>query len=292
MRVGQLREGTVSAEDVKAIHANITRELEESFEQGKQDHHQKRDWLESFWSGFKSPDQMSRIYATGVAISTLERVGQQICTLPENFNVHRGVRKVYETRRKMFESGEVSLACSVGCGMGREGCVVPCPWINRWCWDRVGDGWLSGQGSAAPALAADSVLARRPSTFPCALRVGCVRARSQTEASGCMERCLHCRCRRGMSHPGGDDRSTGVVKLGFGGCALACFVCALEWPGVRDKSGERRLQSPLIALNRKYAAWRCLDTHKSPTPPFPIPLEAAPNWLRGSQLLLCCLAGD
>jgi len=101
-----LREGTVSAEDVKAIHANITRELEESFEQGKQDHHQKRDWLESFWSGFKSPDQMSRIYATGVAISTLERVGQQICTLPENFNVHRGVRKVYETRRKMFESGE------------------------------------------------------------------------------------------------------------------------------------------------------------------------------------------
>ena len=84
----------MTADEVKEIHEKIARELERAFQEGKEYVVQKRDWLTSFWSGFKSPDQISRVKTTGVAHDTLLRVGKQIATLPPGFNVHRGVRKV------------------------------------------------------------------------------------------------------------------------------------------------------------------------------------------------------
>ena len=79
---------------MEEIRAKVARELEKAFQEGKTYVLEKRDWLASFWSGFKSPDQMSRVKTTGVEADTLLRVGKQIASLPPGFNVHRGVRKV------------------------------------------------------------------------------------------------------------------------------------------------------------------------------------------------------
>lgn len=58
----------------------------------------------SYWSGFKGPDQMSRIRNTGIPMETLMDIGRRITTVPPEFNAHKQVRKIYEDRRKMFES--------------------------------------------------------------------------------------------------------------------------------------------------------------------------------------------
>ena len=65
-----------------------------------------RHWLASHWEGFKGPDQQARIKNTGVPMETLKEVGALITALPEGFAPHRQVKKVYDARRKMVETGE------------------------------------------------------------------------------------------------------------------------------------------------------------------------------------------
>ena len=50
--------------------------------------------------------QLSRIRNTGVPAELLRSTGLAITALPEDFAFHRQIKKVYETRRAMIESGE------------------------------------------------------------------------------------------------------------------------------------------------------------------------------------------
>lgn len=52
-----------------------------------------------------SPAQLSRIRNTGVKMELLQTCGAAITALPEGFNAHRQIRKVYEQRRAMVETG-------------------------------------------------------------------------------------------------------------------------------------------------------------------------------------------
>ncbi|CAA2981358.1 2-oxoglutarate dehydrogenase, mitochondrial [Olea europaea subsp. europaea] len=56
--------------------------------------------------GFKSPEQLSRICNTGVKPEILKNVGKAITTLPENFKPHRAVKRIFDDRAKMIETGE------------------------------------------------------------------------------------------------------------------------------------------------------------------------------------------
>jgi 2-oxoglutarate dehydrogenase E1 component len=60
-----------------------------------------------FAPGFKGPEQISKIKNTGVNPEVLKQVGKAVTTFPEGFNPHRGIKRVYEQRQKMIETGEV-----------------------------------------------------------------------------------------------------------------------------------------------------------------------------------------
>ncbi|KAF7820480.1 2-oxoglutarate dehydrogenase, mitochondrial-like [Senna tora] len=98
--------GEVTQEDVDKIHKKITSILNEEFLASKEYVPKRRDWLSAYWSGFKSPEQLSRIRNTGVKPEILKNVGKAITVLPENFTPHRAVRKIYEQRAQMVETGE------------------------------------------------------------------------------------------------------------------------------------------------------------------------------------------
>jgi 2-oxoglutarate dehydrogenase E1 component len=99
-------DGTLTPGDVKLVHDSVLKTLEESFEDSKDYVPKPRDWLASHWAGFKGPDQLSRIRETGVAMEKLKQIGIAATTIPETFAPHRVVKRVYDTRRKMIESGE------------------------------------------------------------------------------------------------------------------------------------------------------------------------------------------
>nr|GMC63766.1 2-oxoglutarate dehydrogenase, mitochondrial-like [Ipomoea batatas] len=101
-----LDSGVVTKEDIDRIHNKINSILNEEFIASKDHATKKRDWLSAFWSGFKSPEQLSRVRNTGVKPEILKDVGKAITTLPENFKPHRAVKRIFADREKMIETGE------------------------------------------------------------------------------------------------------------------------------------------------------------------------------------------
>eukprot|EP00798_Chlamydomonas_sp_ICE-L_P027387 gene27387-4689_t len=101
-----LAEGFITQEGVQSIHDKILSTLNTEFDLAKDYKPQKKDWLASHWEGFYSPGQMSKIRNTGVKMDILKQVGKTITTIPDTFTPHRQIKKVYETRRKMVDSGE------------------------------------------------------------------------------------------------------------------------------------------------------------------------------------------
>lgn len=45
-------------------------------------------------------------YCSGVKMELLKQLGMAVTTLPDSFQAHKQIRKVYEGRRAMIESGE------------------------------------------------------------------------------------------------------------------------------------------------------------------------------------------
>lgn len=93
-------------EEVSRLQDNVFRILNEEFDSSKEYVPSTRDWLAAYWAGFKGPEQLSRIRNTGVKPEILKNVGTSITTLPENFTAHRGIKRVYDARKQMIESGE------------------------------------------------------------------------------------------------------------------------------------------------------------------------------------------
>ena len=101
-----IADGSVASADAAAMAERIQGELQVAFEEGKHYEAKPSHWLASHWEGFKGPDQQARIKNTGVPMETLKEVGALITALPEGFAPHRQVKKVYDARRKMVETGE------------------------------------------------------------------------------------------------------------------------------------------------------------------------------------------
>ncbi|GKB34075.1 2-oxoglutarate dehydrogenase, mitochondrial-like protein [Tanacetum coccineum] len=77
-----LESGLATKENIDAIQNKVTTILNEEFLASKDYVPQRRDWLSAYWTGFKSPEQLSRIRNTGVKPEILENVGKAITTLP------------------------------------------------------------------------------------------------------------------------------------------------------------------------------------------------------------------
>ncbi|KAF8395071.1 hypothetical protein HHK36_019011 [Tetracentron sinense] len=144
-----LESGQVTQEDIDRMHHKVNSILNEEFMNSKDYIPKRRDWLSAYWSGFKSPEQLSRVRNTGyvrlvyrlplllhgslyllitslymvfsivwsyyteetmvfhrVKPEILKNVGKAITTLPDNFKPHRAVKKIFEQRAQMIETGE------------------------------------------------------------------------------------------------------------------------------------------------------------------------------------------
>lgn len=57
--------GVITKEGIEAIHNKVNSILNEEFINSKDYVTNRRDWLSAYWTGFKSPEQISRIRNTG-----------------------------------------------------------------------------------------------------------------------------------------------------------------------------------------------------------------------------------
>ncbi|UPR04650.1 E1 subunit of 2-oxoglutarate dehydrogenase [Chloropicon primus] len=101
-----LKEGTVTKQECKTMKDSYNHKLSTALEASKGYEAKDFHWLENVWLGFKSPVQLGRIKTTGVEMPILKELGTAMCKIPEGFNVHRKIKKIYDTRLKAIETGE------------------------------------------------------------------------------------------------------------------------------------------------------------------------------------------
>lgn len=101
-----IESGELSKEEIDKMRIKVLSILNEEFVNSKDYVPKTRDWLGAFWSGFKSPEQISGLRNTGVKPEILKRVGKTITTLPETFKPHRAIKRIYDQRAQMIETGQ------------------------------------------------------------------------------------------------------------------------------------------------------------------------------------------
>ena len=101
-----LDEKIISEEESKKIQNNFKKFLDEEFESAKSYKPNKADWLDGTWKGFKTATLDSRKGKTSVTENNLREIGKQIHIIPNNFNVHKKIKKIYEDRRQSINAGE------------------------------------------------------------------------------------------------------------------------------------------------------------------------------------------
>lgn len=105
-----ITEGSFATEEIDAHKKWVWEMFETAFEKGKEYKPTSREWLTAPWEGFKSPKELATEILphepTSVDEETLKRVGKQISSWPEGFEVHKNLKRILQNRGKSVENGE------------------------------------------------------------------------------------------------------------------------------------------------------------------------------------------
>ncbi|MEM7214023.1 MAG: 2-oxoglutarate dehydrogenase E1 component [Pseudomonadota bacterium] len=103
-----ISEGVMTAEEYKAMRDEWRSYLENEFDAGQSYKPNKADWLDGAWSGLRVPDDddETRRGKTGVDKHKLVEIGQKITEAPDNFKVHKTIKRLMDNRRKMIDTSE------------------------------------------------------------------------------------------------------------------------------------------------------------------------------------------
>ncbi|XBW38782.1 hypothetical protein QEN19_004366 [Hanseniaspora menglaensis] len=104
-----ISEGSFAKEEIDAHKKWVWEMFETAFEKGKEYKPTSREWLTAPWEGFKSPKELATQVLphepTNVDEETLKRIGQQISSWPNGFEVHKNLKRILQNRGKAVETG-------------------------------------------------------------------------------------------------------------------------------------------------------------------------------------------
>ena len=101
-------EGVLTRVEMDRKLADFRKHLEAEYEAGDSYKPNKADWLDGQWSGLKvaeTEDELRR-GQSGVPLADLKDVGQKLTALPNNFNIHKTIKRFVLNRRKMIADGK------------------------------------------------------------------------------------------------------------------------------------------------------------------------------------------
>ncbi|MGE0741697.1 MAG: 2-oxoglutarate dehydrogenase E1 component [Hyphomonadaceae bacterium] len=101
-----VKEGVAAQAEIDGWVEDFNTFLDREFDAGKAYRVNKADWLDGDWSGLTTPKDDDRRGATDVRTDRLRELGRSITRIPRDFDMHKTVQRVIETRRKAIEDGE------------------------------------------------------------------------------------------------------------------------------------------------------------------------------------------
>jgi 2-oxoglutarate dehydrogenase E1 component len=102
------KEGSVTAEEAKAIADAYNQTLEEAYQGAQSYKVNKADWLEGHWAGLnQANDEVEQEeQATAATLEQLKEVGAALSKPPENFDLNPKILRQLEAKKQMIDSGE------------------------------------------------------------------------------------------------------------------------------------------------------------------------------------------
>jgi 2-oxoglutarate dehydrogenase E1 component len=102
-------EGTVPAEQSKAMWDEFNKTLEDANAAAKSYRPNKADWLEGHWTGFTPADQQEvelTEESTAIPTDTLKQIGAALAHVPEGFNLNPKITRQLEAKAQAIETGQ------------------------------------------------------------------------------------------------------------------------------------------------------------------------------------------
>jgi len=100
-----VKEGVVTAQEVKSISDRVNGEISKKFDLAKTHQSKPDDWFHGKWAGIsRVGDNTSE--ATAVVRSELESIGKALVAIPEDFHVHKRLAMVLSAKKAALDAGQ------------------------------------------------------------------------------------------------------------------------------------------------------------------------------------------
>ena len=101
-----IQEGVLRKDEFQGEKDNFKNFLDTEFETSKSYIPNQIDWFTGSWSKFTTEIGSDRRGVTGVDLDLIHQAGEKICNLPANLNSHSTIKRLFEAKKKMFETGK------------------------------------------------------------------------------------------------------------------------------------------------------------------------------------------
>ena len=101
-----LEEKIFTEEESKKEQIDFKNFLDKEFESAKNYKPNKIDWLDGTWAGFKTASLGARKGKTSVPENTLRKISDKIHKIPDDFNAHKRIKKIFGERQQSIVGGK------------------------------------------------------------------------------------------------------------------------------------------------------------------------------------------
>ncbi len=110
-------EGLTSSKKLEEDKDKFKNYLENEFLSSK-NYKSELKWFDGVWSRFKPGLGKDKRGKSGVEKHLLTQVGKEIFKIPKNFNSHKTLKRVFELKEKMFQSGKIDWSSAESLAIG------------------------------------------------------------------------------------------------------------------------------------------------------------------------------
>lgn len=100
-----ISEGVLTEQSKTQLEQDIKNTLEKAYVDSKSLKFKQEEWKSDQWEEIKKPEKYGQVKDTGIDIKILRDIGLKISTLPETFEFHPMIKKIYEHRVKTIQEG-------------------------------------------------------------------------------------------------------------------------------------------------------------------------------------------
>jgi 2-oxoglutarate dehydrogenase E1 component len=104
-----IEEGVVDQAWIDTQTKDYVAHLEDEFGSATSYLPNKADWFEGRWAGLGRPDEPvlgRRNTQTAISEKEMQRLGEVLTTVPNDFHIHKTLQRILDAKKAMFESGE------------------------------------------------------------------------------------------------------------------------------------------------------------------------------------------